>query len=246
MAMPVPRSAALPTARKARSNARRRRSHVPALTARKSRRKFLRYYPRGFYDADYLNLERGYKWTAHERWVEALGQEQFRELLDTKDFAGIAQRAVAIESRTNLLFSFEKMALRDAVKSAAGAKAFGKGLWELLHGSAPFSERFDEWVGVLARLPRRQTRVLTWPLATVFGFIAQPRVHFFVKPMVTRRAAQNYGYDLKYQSKPAWSTYEGFLKFARVVRADIQDLRPRDMIDVQSFIWVQGSDEYPD
>ena len=24
----------------------------------------------------------------------------------------------------------------------------------------------------------------------------------------------------------------------------MRDLRPRDMIDIQSFIWVQGSDEY--
>jgi hypothetical protein len=30
------------------------------------------------------------------------------------------------------------------------------------------------------------------------------------------------------------------------VRRDLRDLRPRDMIDLQSFIWVQGSDEYPD
>ncbi len=28
------------------------------------------------------------------------------------------------------------------------------------------------------------------------------------------------------------------LEFARRVRADLQDLRPRDMIDLQSFIWV--------
>jgi hypothetical protein len=28
------------------------------------------------------------------------------------------------------------------------------------------------------------------------------------------------------------------------VRHDQADLRPRDMIDLQSFIWVQGSDEY--
>ena len=24
----------------------------------------------------------------------------------------------------------------------------------------------------------------------------------------------------------------------------VRDLKPRDMIDIQSFIWVQGSDEY--
>jgi hypothetical protein len=53
----------------------------------------------------------------------------------------------------------------------------------------------------VAGLPRRQTRVLTCPLVTVFGFTAR-------------------------------------------VRRDLRDLRPRDMIDIQSFMWVQGSDEY--
>jgi hypothetical protein len=36
------------------------------------------------------------------------------------------------------------------------------------------------------------------------------------------------------------------LDFVARVRADVSDLRPRDMIDLQSFLWVQGSDEYPD
>jgi hypothetical protein len=28
------------------------------------------------------------------------------------------------------------------------------------------------------------------------------------------------------------------------VRRDLSDLAPRDMIDIQSFLWVQGSDAY--
>ena len=28
------------------------------------------------------------------------------------------------------------------------------------------------------------------------------------------------------------------------MRRDLADLRPRDMIDLQSFLWVQGSEEY--
>jgi hypothetical protein len=28
------------------------------------------------------------------------------------------------------------------------------------------------------------------------------------------------------------------------VANDLADMRPRDMIDIQSFLWVQGSDEY--
>ncbi|HEX4193657.1 MAG TPA: hypothetical protein VHY80_11180, partial [Stellaceae bacterium] len=157
-----------------------------------------------------------------------------------------ARDAVAIEGRTNLLFSFEKMALRDAVKSAAGAKAFANGLYDLLHGAGTPAARFDRWCQVLAGLPRRQTRVLTWPVATVFGFIAQPATHFYVKPNVTREAAKAYGYTLDYQSKPNAATYAGMLAFAETVRHDAATLHPRDMIDLQSFIWVQGSAEYED
>jgi hypothetical protein len=45
---------------------------------------------------------------------------------------------------------------------------------------------------------RKQTRVLTWPLVTVFGFIAQPEAHLFLKPNVTRIAAREYGFDFHY------------------------------------------------
>ena len=143
-----------------------------------------------------------------------------------------------------MIFSFEKMALRHAVKPAAGAKAFAEGLYDFLHGEGEMQERFERWCAVVSALPRRQTRVLTWPLVTVFGFIAQPEQHLFLKPTVTRRAAESYGYALRYHSRPNWETYSGLLGFAEAVRSDLRDLRPRDMIDIQSFLWVLGSAEY--
>jgi hypothetical protein len=87
---------------------------------------------------------------------------------------------------------------------------------------------------------------LTWPAVTVFGFIAQPKTHFFFKPVVTREAARRLGVDLPYASRPSWPLYRGLLAFVRKARADISDMQPRDMIDMQSYLWVQGSDEYPD
>ena len=82
-------------------------------------------------------------------------------------------------------------------------------------------------------------------VVTVFGFIARPDVHLFVKPVVTQIAARAYGYDFTYASAPNWGTYASALEFANSVGRDVRDLRPRDMIDLQSFIWVLGSDEYP-
>ena len=143
-----------------------------------------------------------------------------------------------------MVFSFEKMALRDAVRSPEGAKAFAEGLYSLLHGEGQLEQRFEQWVDVVSQLPRRQTRVLTWPIVTVFAFIAQPKDHMFVKPLVMRRAATAYGYPLLYASRPAWAIYSGILQFAAQVRRDVADWKPRDMVDIQSFIWVQGSDEY--
>jgi hypothetical protein len=211
--------------------------------AARCRKKFLHYFKGGFRDDTYFEWERGYKERAHQQWLEVLDQAKFKALLARP--SEIAAHAVRIESRTNLLFSFEKMALRDAIKSPAGAKLFAHALYDFLHGSDSDQTRFENWCHAVSRLPRRQTRVLTWPLVTVWGFIAQPSRHIFLKPNVTRRGAEAYGYDFRYQSKQTWPVYRSLLDFAETIRRDCRDLHPRDMIDLQSFIWVQGSDEYP-
>jgi hypothetical protein len=138
------------------------------------------------------------------------------------------------------------MALRDAVRPPAGARAFAQGLYDFLHGPGETERRFTTWCEVVEGLPRRQTRVLTWPVVTVFGFIAQPTAHIFLKPVVTKRAAKALELSFEYESRPRWETYAEFLNLARVVRKNLRDLHPRDLIDLQSFLWVQGSDEYPD
>src|SRR5947209_8675694 len=98
------------------------------------RAKFLRFFPKGFYDEKYIAWERGYKDRAHQLWMDELNQKEFEALLKHKHYREIAERAVRIESKTNLLFSFEKMALRDAIKIGTGARAFSEGLHDLLYG----------------------------------------------------------------------------------------------------------------
>jgi hypothetical protein len=140
-------------------------------TVQKERRncikKFLYYFPKGFKDAKYIDWERGYKWQAHLTWEEELNKEAYEKLLAKKRYTEICQMAIKIESKTNLLFSFEKMALRDGVKTAEGAKAFAIGLYDYIYGAGIFKERFQAFTVMLASLPRKQTRVLTWPVQTV-------------------------------------------------------------------------------
>jgi hypothetical protein len=210
------------------------------------RKKFLFYFKKGFATQKYYDWERGYKWEAHVMWLELLNKKEFKRLLDAGEYHEIANRAARIESKTNLLFSFEKMALRDAIKPDEGAKSFAEGLFHFVYGSGRLEKRFNDWVNIVANLPRKQTRVLTWPLVTVFGFIANPDEHIFLKPRVTKIAAEKYAFDFKYVSKPNWETYSNYLSFAELAGTNLSDLAPKDMIDIQSFLWVLGSDEYPD
>jgi len=211
-----------------------------------ARRTFLRIFPGGFADERYLAWERDYKLEAHQRWQEEIGgKAALRAALNEGLHREVAAAATRIESGRALLFSFEKMALRDAVvRSDEGAHRFAEGLYDWLHGPGGEAARFERWTAVVRTLPRRQTRVATWPVVTVFGAIARPKVHLFVKPLTIKRAAEAYAFDLAYRSTPGWATYAGVLELARTVRTDLGDLRPRDQIDVQSFLWVLGSDEY--
>jgi hypothetical protein len=208
-------------------------------------KKFLYYFPKGYAGKKFVSWERDYKWQAHLAWEEGLEKKIFQSLLADKAYEEIVYRAVRVESKTNLLFSFEKMALRDGVKGE-GAKIFALGLFDLVHGKKEVKQRFQDFSTALAALPRKQTRVLTWPLQTVFGFIAQPKEFIFLKPRVTQAAAIKYDFDFAYKSKPNWYTYQSLLDFAALIKKDTAHLQPRDMIDLQSFIWVMGSEEYPD
>ncbi len=224
-------------ARALRTTARAQPLEASHLTpkALRCRKKFLRYFAHGYHDETFLAWERDYKVDAAARFQRQLGGNKLRELVERGKHREAAHLAVAIEARTNLLFSFEKMALRDAVSTPAGARLFAQGLLDLVEGEVE-AATFERWCEAVSHLPRRQTRVSTWPAVTVFGFIARPNAHVFLKPNVTRRAAEAYGFDFRYSARPGWDTYASLLDFARLVRRDTRDLCPRDMIDLQSFI----------
>ena len=224
-----------------------RASNISYLGAARCRRKFELYYPDGFGDEAYLIAERSHKERAHLEWEAELNADAYRKLLARGEYRQIADTALRVESRTNLLFSFEKMALRDALRPAAGARLFAHELHAFLYGRGSPQRRFNDWVQAIAELPRARGRVLTWPVVTAFGFIARPDRHLFLKPRVTCKAARAYGFDLPYGSEPTWPVYQQLLTFAAIIRRYLDrrpGLRARDMIDVQSFIWVQGAQEY--
>lgn len=224
-----------------------RAGNINYLGAARARRKFEVYYPGGFDDPVYQVAERSVKERAHLEWETDLSPLPYRRMLARGEFARIVDIALRVEQRSSLLFSFEKMALRNAVGTEAGARLFATALYAFLYGRGSPEHKFEGWIAALGTLPRRQARVLSWPLVTAFGQIARPDTHLFFKPTVTRKAARAYGFDFDYDAAPSWSVYRNLQTFAAIIRRDLDrkpGFRAQDMIDIQSFIWVQGAAEY--
>lgn len=208
------------------------------------KKRFLRFFPKAFKDQRYIEWERTYKWEAHKLFDQLLNREEFGRLLVTRQYSLIATRALQVEAKTNFLFSFEKMALRDALNMGDGAKTFAEGLHTLLYEKAPLREQFVQWIVSVSQLPRKKSRVLSWPVLTFFPFIAQPSKHIIMKPSAMKLAAEELGFDLEYSSKPSFTTYERLLRLADLTGEAIADLKPKDYHDLQTFLWVIGSAEY--
>ena len=207
------------------------------ITARnKCKKSFVANFPIGFFDPSYVQKLRTPVAAAHRQWVEQLNKQKFSELLNQGKHIEIAETALAIEVGTDLLSAAEKKSLHESLTTAGGARLFAAGLYEYLYSTGSEQERFVNFSQVWTKLD-----LLTWQNFTVFGAIAQPRRHTFIKPIITRQAAMKYGFPFDYQAAPTWATYSSMLDFAACLRADLSDLRPRDLLDIHLFISSLGT-----
>ena len=194
---------------------------------------FLESYRGGFYGDRYLREERDYKVEAHELAATILGRTQLEPLAASGAFAEICHRAMQVANKTNLIFPNEKMALKDGLKPAGREEAFAVALYALLHGDDTPPSRFQRFASVLEDMGAGK-----WTVATYFPFLLYPDQHQFIKPTYTKNAAGICAFDIKYTPRLDWATYRRMLRFSDYLKSELATLKPRDNIDVQSFMWA--------
>jgi len=195
--------------------------------------KFIEKFPQGFSDPEYFRQERDYKVSGHELIRELLGPQELARLMASGDYGEAVARALRVVGATNLIFPNEKMALRKGLKSdEEKRRRFVLCLNDLLYGDSDEETRFKAWSELLSDLDAAK-----WTNATYFQFLAHPDRYIFCKPIVTQAAADVCNFELNYRSDLNWLTNRSVQRFAEVLRGEIASLNPRDMIDVQSFIW---------
>jgi len=199
---------------------------------------FMTDFPGGFYGEKFAENERNYKINAHVLMKELLSKDEFRRLLDSRDYNEVCRRALKVINSTNLVFPNEKMSLKDGLQSSESKIQFSEVLWNHLFGEDPLDKRFLRLCSFLDEI-----KAAKWTIATYFLFFMFPKEHMFIKPTITQNSAEICGFDIHYRSDLNWKTYEAVLKFSEYLKKELTELKPRDMIDVQSFMWCIRADK---
>jgi len=200
---------------------------------------FHKIFPGGFKGKKFAEWERDYKVDGHQLMLGLLDKQEFAKLLDKVNYTEICDRALKVVNKLNLIFPNEKMALKDGLKLPVNQQAFAERLYALLYGDDDMKRRFEAFAICLANLGAAK-----WPIVSYFQFIRFPDRFMFVKPMVTQNAANIIGFELHYSSELNWQTYDAVQKLAKYLKGRLSDMKPTDMIDVQTFMWCIDSAVY--
>jgi hypothetical protein len=199
--------------------------------------KFLLNFPGGLSGELYLSKERNYKVEASEFARELLSKGRFTDLLSKEDWGTLSTDIKRVYSKTNLLASFEMIKLGAALKNDDKIKLVSNTLFDLLYQDIGIPQKVES-----AAVKLKPLELDKWPVITYLLFLIYPNDCMFVKPTVTKAAAENRGFDIQYESKVNANTYNRILLFSqdlfqRLSEDSRQELHPRDMIDVQGFMW---------
>jgi len=200
---------------------------------------FLKQYPEGFLGTKYIEEERDYKVKAHMLALELLGEESISALLGKEDYAEITKRALKVVNATNMIFPNEKMALKDGLVDPEAQQKFSLVLYNLLFGDGELKSRFETFSKFLENIDAAK-----WTTASYFLFILQPDKYMFVKPTIAQHSSELCGFEINYKPQLNWTTYKLILDFSIYLFSELSELEPKDMIDVQSFMWCIAPGNY--
>lgn len=199
--------------------------------------RFMGHYPDGFEDPAFIKATRDATIRGHKFCAQLLSQEELSRLIQEGSFEAICDRARHVESTTNLLTKSERKALQEALELPACQKLFSVALADLLYGTETEEARFKHFLRTLGILHLNK-----WPFATLFSFIRHPQQFAFVKPTAIQKSARALCWRINYKPEPNWKTYDAVLRLYSYVRTNLleEGMMPRDLNDVQSFIWSIG------
>ncbi len=199
--------------------------------------RFMANYQNGFEDPGFISTARDANLRGHKVCAQLLSEDELSRLVAEGAFDVVCDRARHVESMTNLLTKTERKVLHEALELPENQKLFAVALADVLYGAETEEARFKHFLRTLGIVQLRK-----WPYATLFSFIRYPQQCAFIKATAIQNGARALCWRIGYKVEPNWKTYDAVLRLYSYVRTNLleEGMLPRDLMDVQSFIWSIG------
>lgn len=193
-----------------------------------ARSRFLKFFPNGFHSDGFCSQERDYKIAAKAK----LDQEA--PLDEALNGTGFGEAVLSVYRATNMLSPFEKTRLQSVFR--------GENSDAVVQALAKFTT--NNHAASLSKLAEllKPFESAKWTVVTYLPFLWKPETHMFLKPEVTKDFATRVGHPLAatYEAALSHDVYASLLDLTKNAEQKLENLNPRDRIDIQSFIWVVG------
>lgn len=197
-----------------------------------ARNRFLKFFPNGFHSDGFSSQERDYKLEAKEK-LDATAP-----LAEAINGSGFGEAVLSVFRTTNMLSPFEKTWVANMVR--------GGDADDFVQAAAGFTDRPTEAALRELAAVLKPHGCAKWTVATYLPFLWRPQAHMYLKPQATKDFATRVGHPLAalYEAQLKFDVYSSLLDLVDETANELSDLaprdRPRDHIDIQSFIWVVG------
>lgn len=205
---------------------------------------FEKLFPGGFEGETFINDERGAEGATgklgHKTAAIALTRAELSpERFDSAPPDEVFESARRILGATNIVFPIEGAIPFGGIAEEDRPAALAA-LKDLLHGQDDYGARLERFVAALNLKDKSgKVKKVTWPLATVFGALWAPDQHTCVKPTAFAAQGALLGSPVPPSQPVTAEGYRQFFEIAKETQKRLLDAgqRPRDLVDVYSFIW---------
>jgi 5-methylcytosine-specific restriction enzyme B len=213
------------------------------VTAQDIIHRLYRWFPgwSGFSDEKFNKNEIRYKQRTVEKARSLLEENALRELLGRGDYEEFLARVERIGQDNNLLFRGVPASgdLGILYQPTLEKASFCATFFKLLYGQDPVETRLGEYLQYVTdrSLPNK------WTFPTYFLMFVHPETELFVKPTPVRNFLKLTGQAEVWDGTPSADRYVRIREVSWQVRDMLKEFGPRDMIDIQSVIWVAATAE---
>ena len=203
---------------------------------------FVERFPGGFQNANWKHEKRGAgakRRMKHHRDAaiadaqKALAAPKLAALVAAQQYGRVHAAVVELLKSTDLVSSknFEPLGKLSPLHHRALALA----VQDVLHGEGPYERRLARFSDALRDLTSVRP---SWQLVTVLGALVLPNEQVFVAPATLREQARWMAPALEYRNVPQSEAYVRLAALVHAVKESLkrEDLKPRDLMDVQDFI----------